>query len=180
MPTAIAAARHANFKHVLRGVDLCRNECFRVAGQHCRIGPTTVQKLRRKDANINPHCKRREDQIPRLREEAGDCDSRCHAHDGGEQSKTCLVQRLTPGCRLGKSFNGKRSCRRSFKLRPKKAREQCQDCSQPNADGEAPGADGNVRYSERLLCYCRDHGNASPNFPMLRQLRSILVNRHSD
>ena len=37
-----------------------------------------------------------------------------------------------------------------------------------------------VRYSERLLWYCRDHGNASPSFPMLRQLRSILVSRHSD
>ena len=46
-----------------------------------------------------------------------------------------------------------------------KTNEQRQDCSQPNADREAPGADGNVRYSERLLCYCRDHGNASPEFP---------------
>ena len=47
-----------------------------------------------------------------------------------------------------------------------KTHEQRQDCSsQPNADREAPGADGNVRYSERLLCYCRDHGNASPEFP---------------
>jgi len=40
------AARHADFKHVLRGIDLlCRNECYRVAGQHCRIGPITVQSF---------------------------------------------------------------------------------------------------------------------------------------
>ena len=45
-----------------------------------------------------------------------------------------------------------------------KTHEQRRHCSQPNADREASGADGNVRYSERLLCYCRDHGNASPEF----------------
>jgi hypothetical protein len=29
------AARHADFKHVLRGIDLmCRNECYRIARQH--------------------------------------------------------------------------------------------------------------------------------------------------
>jgi len=34
-----------------------------------------------------------------------------------------------------------------------KTHEQRRDCSQPNADREAPGVDGNVRYSERLFCY---------------------------
>jgi len=47
-------------------------------------------------ANINSHRKRGEDQIPRLREEPGDGDGRCHANDVGRQSKTCLVQRCMP------------------------------------------------------------------------------------
>jgi hypothetical protein len=34
-----------------------------------------------------------------------------------------------------------------------KTHEQRRDCSQPNADREAPGVDGNVRYSEPLFCY---------------------------
>ena len=69
------APRHAEFKHLLRVVELlCRNKCHRVAGQHCRIGPISVQETRHKDANAKPHCKRREDQISRLREEAGDSD----------------------------------------------------------------------------------------------------------
>lgn len=52
--------------------------------------------------------------------------------------------------------------------------------SQTDAEGEAPGVNGNVCYGERLLWYCRDHGNASPNLPMLCQLRSMLVSHHSD
>src|SRR5262249_54076494 len=89
-----------------------------------------------------------------------------------EQSKACLVQRLTAG-RFGKNTNSKRRRSRRFKLQPK-AHEQGQDHSQPDADGEAPRTNWNLRYSGRLLRCCRNHGNAS------RYSSSVSVSRHID
>jgi hypothetical protein len=100
------------------------------------------------------------------------------AVDSRKQSKTRLVQRLTAGW-FCKNEDRKRGRRRRFTLQPE-THEQGQDYRQPNADGETPGADGNPRYSERLLCCCRDHGNASVDawsfalsspMPTLRQRR---------
>ena len=59
------------------------------------------------------------------------------------------TQRLTAG-RFGKNTNGKRRRGWRFKLEPK-AHEQGQDHGQPDADGETPGAEGDIRYSERLF-----------------------------
>src|SRR3954471_21288609 len=41
-------------------------------------------------------------------------------------------------------------------------------------DGHTQSAAEAVARRERLPRYRRDHGNASPNFPMLRRWRSIL------
>src|SRR4051812_29975111 len=45
---------------------------------------------------------------------------------------------------------------------------------------EAPGADGNVLYSEWLLWFFLDHGNASPGFPGASPAALIVVSRYND
>jgi len=85
---------------------------------------------------------------------------------------------LTPG-RFGKNSNGKRSCRRSFKLQPKFTNSARIVASQMRMAKlqELTGMFATVNGCSAIVATTvMPH----PNIPVLRQLRSILVNRYSD